>query len=121
MESKRQLQLGKLIQFNLSEIFQREGVNLFGRAMITISIVRLTADLGLARCYVSIYNVEDKQPILDQLEGNAKALRVLLGRRIRNKVRQIPELEFHLDDTLDSVFRMQQLFEDLDLSKNEEE
>lgn len=121
MESKRQLQLARTIQLNLSEIFRKEGFNMYGRAMVTISQVRMTPDLQLARAYFSIYNVEDKQGILDNLRDNISPIRRMLGKRIRNKVRIIPDLEFYLDDSLDEVFKLEKLFENLNTDQKDEE
>ncbi len=106
-----------MMKHALGEVFQREGSYWFGRAFVTIYDIKLTKDLQIARIYLSVYNVESKEDVLDSIRQNQSKVRHLLGQRIRNKVRVIPELEFFLDETLDEVFRMDAL---LDKLKKEE-
>ncbi len=113
MESKRQQQIGKLVQQAMSEVFQVYGPEYYGRAFVTISGVRVTPDLLIARTYLSVYNVEDKEAVVKEMKNHTAAIRNRVGRKIRNKVRRIPELEFFLDDTLDSVFRLDDMFKDM--------
>jgi len=112
MESKRQQQVGNLVKQNLSEVFQREGTYFYGKAFVTIYDVKMTPDLYIARIYLSIYNV-DKNDALDMIKSNAHQIKKSLVARIKNKLRSMPVLEFHLDETLDEVFKMQALFEKL--------
>ncbi len=111
--SIRQQQVASIIKQALGDIFIKSGRDIYGKAFVTITNVKLTPDLLIARVYLSIYNVEDKQEIVDIIEEQNHYVRRLLGQKIRNKVRRIPELEFFLDDTLDEVFRLDQLFDDL--------
>ena len=113
MESIRQQQVNKVIQIALSEIFKRELSKILGRAMVTISSVRITPDLYTARINLSIYNVANPNDMLDLIAHNKKEIRGLLGRKIRNKVRSIPELEFYRDDTMDEVIKLDTLFKEL--------
>lgn len=113
MESKRQKQVARLIQENLSDIFLREAREITGQAMVTVSVVRMTPDLLTARVYLSVYNTDDAEGLMRNVEANNKALRRLLGNRIRHSVRKIPELSFFRDDTLDEVFRLEQIFREL--------
>jgi len=117
MESRRQLQVAKLIQQALSDVFQIDGRSIYGKAFVTISGIKVTSDLFIARAYLSIYNVEDKDEILENIQSNIPYLRKKVGSKIRNKIRQIPELEFYMDDTLDEVFKIDDIFKEL----NEEE
>jgi len=127
MLSKRQLQVAKIIQQNMGEVFQREGRNIFGRAMVTVTSVWVSPDLGIARIYLSVFNAENKKGVLAMIEQNSYTVKKELVRRIRNKMRKMPELEFFLDETLDEVFKMETLFANLDKGtsmekgKNEEE
>lgn len=114
MESRRQLQVGKLIQQALSEVLRKDGFSMYGKAMVTVSQVRLSPDLSIARTYLSIFNAEDNEQVMSSIQANTHTLRRLLGARIRNKVRMIPELLFFIDDTLDEVFKMDELFQKLD-------
>ena len=121
MNPIRQQQVASLIKRNLGEIFTKEGRNIYSNAFVTITQVRLTPDLSIARVYLSVYNVEDKQDIVTMITENEYGIRRLLGNRIRNKVRHIPELEFYLDDTLDEVYKMEKLLDSLDIQPEQDE
>ena len=75
--------------------------------------MRVTPDLLIARIYISVFNIKEKQDVVDMINENGWAVRNLLGRKIRHKVRRIPELEFYLDDTLDDVYKMEKIFDKL--------
>ena len=113
MESIRQQQVNKVLQIALSEIFQRELIEILGRAMVTIASVRITPDLYTARVNLSIYNVANPNDLLDVIGHNKKEIRGLLGNKIKNKVRSIPQLEFFRDDTMDEVIKLDTLFKEL--------
>lgn len=123
MESKRQLQVANLIKQGLSDVFQREGPNFYGKAFVTIYDIKMTPDLLLARIYISVYNT-DKQETLELIKSKHYNIKKSLVSRIKNKLRQMPELEFYLDDTLDEVFKMENILGGLDIKpedKSEEE
>lgn len=105
--------VGRLIQEQLSEIFLREGKEITGNAMVTISSVRMTPDLLTAKVYMSIFNAENPDEIMYFIESNNRQLRKILGQRIRHQVRRIPELAFFKDETLDEVFRLEEIFRQL--------
>ena len=118
----RQQQVASLIKRTLGDIFIKEGRNIYGSAFVTITQVRLTPDLSVCRIYLSVYNVKDKEDVVTMISENEYGIRRLLGNRIRNKVRHIPDLEFYLDDTLDEVYKMDKLLNSLDIQpENEEE
>lgn len=121
MESKRQQQFAKLIQKDLSEIFQRDARHLFGEAFITITTVRVTPDLGIARVYLSFLKVDDKKEALEDIQDNGKKIRQLLAQKIGKTVRIIPQLEFFLDDTAEYASRIDALLEGLDIPPAEGE
>ncbi len=126
MESIRQKQVAKTIQIALSEVFQREANEILEGAMVTLSGVHLTPDLLTARVYVSIFNHSKPDEILAYINFNKKHLRGLLGNKIKKKVRRIPELEFFKDDTLDEVFKLEKIFQevkakDSEIAKNRSE
>ncbi len=110
METIRQRQVAKTIQIIMSEIVQKDLTNILDGAMVTISGVRVTPDLYTARVYVSIYNHKNPDAVLDSLDKNNKMIRGLLGNKIRNKVRSIPQLEFFKDDTLEDVQNLERIF-----------
>ncbi len=113
MESIRQQQVNKVIQIALSEIFQREAREILGSALVTIASVRITPDLYTARIYLSIYNTPNPNELLKLIDYNNKEIRGLLGKKIRNKVRVIPELAFFRDDTMDEVIKLDNLFKEI--------
>lgn len=110
MDSIKQRQVASLIHKSLGEVFTREGSNYYGRAFVTISGVKLTPDLQLARIFISIYNVSDKASVLKMINQQMHWIKKSLYQQIRHQMRVMPELEFHLDDTLDEVQKMEELF-----------
>lgn len=109
-ESKRQKQVGKLIMEELSDIFQREGYNIVDGGMISISKVAVTPDLLEARIYLSLFQVKDPAKMMHEIKEKGWEFRKILGQRIKNQLRRVPELIFFTDDTLDYVFKMEELF-----------
>lgn len=120
MDSKRQQKFSKLIQKELSEIFQRDAKGLFGGAFITVTDVKISPDLGLARAYLSFMMAKDKKELLENIRNNKSKIRNFLGTKIRNQVRIIPNLEFYVDDTADQAARMDEIFAKINLPPSEE-
>ena len=121
MESKRQQQFAKVIQQDLSEIFQRDAKHLFGNTFITITQVRVSPDLGIARVYLSFLMTKGKEEALEKIQEQTKTIRQLLGQKIRKTARIVPDLQFYMDDTADYVSKMDALFADLDIPPADEE
>ena len=96
MESKRQQKVARQIQKDLSDIFQKEGRTWFDNAFITVTIVRMSPDLGIARVYLSFLVAKNKGLILEQVQERNKQIRQLLGQRVRHQLRIVPELHFYL-------------------------
>jgi ribosome-binding factor A len=113
MESIRQQQVGEMVKRNFGQVLLEEGSYIFGDAFVTITKVKMSSDLGLARIYCSVYNTENKQAVILGMKQEYGRLRQALGRRLRKKVRRIPELEFFMDDTLDEMYRLNALFDKL--------
>jgi ribosome-binding factor A len=111
MESKRQQKFAGVIQQDLAAIFQREGMSLLPNTMITITKVRVTPDLALARVFLSFFNNTNNQLALNTIKAHASEIRYKLGARIKDQVRIIPQLEFFVDDTSDYVERMDKIFD----------
>jgi ribosome-binding factor A len=109
-ESKRQKQVGKLIQQEMSDIFQREGINVINGGMVSISKVAVTPDLMEARIYLSLFQIKNPEELLRDIKDRTGEWRNLLGQRVKNQLRRVPELQFFTDDTLDYVFKMEELF-----------
>lgn len=114
METKRQRQVAELVKRNFSMVLQQEGSYLYGpEPLVTVTGVKVTPDFGLAKIYLSIYNTENKQAVILQMEEEVVRLRQALAHRIRKHVRRIPEVAFYIDDTLDEMYRVNALFDRL--------
>ena len=109
MDSTRQLKVSRLIQKELGEVFQQETRILFGNALITVTQVRVSPDLGIAKVYVSLFNVPDTKVLLKLIQANTKEVRMKLSGRIKKQVRIIPNLVFFLDDSLDYAMKIDAL------------
>ena len=109
-ESKRQKQVAKLVMEEISDIFQREGVNIINGGMVSIVKVMVTPDLLEARIYLSFFNVKDIQTLLQKIKDQGWEYRKLLGQRLKNQLRRIPDLVFYNDDTVEHLFKMEELF-----------
>ncbi len=121
MESKRQKQVGEVVRRNFSMVLQNEGGYIYGNEpMVTVTSVRLSPDMGIAKIYLSVYNVEDKQSVVLQMEASNQKLRQALAHRVKRHMRRVPELSFFLDDTLDEMYRLNGLFNRLDKDKESE-
>lgn len=113
MESKRQQKVGRQIQKDLGDIFQKEAKHLISGSFVTITAVRMTPDLGIARTYLSFLPDKNKQLLLDSIQENTRFIRQKLGERVRHQLRIVPELQFYLDDTAEYAAKMDALFADL--------
>jgi ribosome-binding factor A len=109
MESQRQNKVSRLIQKELADIFQKHMNTLFGGGMISVTVVRVTPDLSLARVYVSLFPPERKQELFELVNIQVKTIRHELGRRVKNQLRQVPELQFFIDDSLDYASKIDDL------------
>ena len=109
MDSKRLDKVNKLILKELGEIFQKELKPAVPGLMITVTHVKVTSDLGYANVYLSIFGVEDKKKVVEEVAQNTRAIRGLLGTRVRHQMRVIPELRFFQDDSLDYIENIDKL------------
>lgn len=112
MESRRQQQVAGVIQQEISDIFQKNGRNYYGNSFVTISGVRVTPDLLVARIFISVFVEGERKAVLEALKNNAPHIRGLLGNKIKNQLRRVPELEFFLDESLDEVFKIEKLLKE---------
>jgi ribosome-binding factor A len=103
MASIRQEKVGKLIQQELAIIFQQHARDLFGGAFITVTVVRMSPDLGLAKAYLSFFATQgaNKEEMLESVRSQTSRIRGLLGNKVGKQLRSVPELAFFLDDSLD--------------------
>jgi ribosome-binding factor A len=116
-EGKRQKQVGGLIQEELNKIFQRLGLNMIDGGMVSISSVKITPDLLDARVYLSFFQVTDANEALKKIQERAGEIKRELGNRVRQQLRRIPEVKYFRDDTLDQVFRMEEIFKKISEEK----
>ncbi|NDV69858.1 30S ribosome-binding factor RbfA [Dysgonomonas sp. 25] len=108
MESTRQQKINRLIQKELSEIFQRDTRQMQG-VLITVSTVRVSPDLGLAKVYLSIFPSDKGEELLKNIKTNTKGIRFALGQKTGKQLRVIPELAFYIDDSLDYIENIENL------------
>ena len=102
MESTRQNKIARLIQKDLSNIFQAQTRKTRG-VLVSVSIVRVSPDLSVAKAYLSIYPSIRAQEILDNINAQSGQIRYELGSLERHQLRIIPELKFFIDDSLDYI------------------
>lgn len=112
-ESKRQQRFAGVIQQDLAELFQREGDAWTGGAFVTVTKVRITSDLAIARVYLSFLVTKTAKEDLALIRSKSNEIRYKLGVRIKNQARIVPHLEFFLDDTNEYVEHMDKLFEEI--------
>lgn len=118
-EGKRQKQVAGLIQEEINEIFQRMGLNMLDGGMISISGVKVTPDLLEARVYLSLFQVKDREATLKKITERAWEIKRELTHRVSKQLRRMPELKFFLDETLDYVFKMEDLFRQIKSSPDQ--
>lgn len=108
MESKRQAKIARFLQKELSEIFRRQTAAL-GGVLVTVSAVRITPDLSIARVYLSVFPSDKAAAILDNINRQSKTVRYELAQNVRQVLRKCPELQFYLDDSLDYIDNIDRL------------
>ena len=108
-ETTRQLKVAREIQRDLAEIIRSRGMAAYGGAMVTVSGVKISPDLALARVYVSIFPSAKASDVMTLLNQENKRLRGELGRLVAKQLRIVPELSFVLDDSLDYVEHIDEL------------
>ena len=101
MDSTRQNKVARLLQKELGEIFQRESMNLFRGALISVTVVRVAPDRSFAKVFVSIFAPsKDEQELFKSIQDNTKKIRQMLAQKVAKQLRIIPELAFHIDDSI---------------------
>lgn len=109
MDSIRQNKVSRLVQRDLSEMFQHECKEYAAGAMLSITTVRVSADLSYAKVYVSIFPSERTEAVMQSLEAHNKNIRYVLGQKVGKQMRIIPELRFFVDDSLDYIDKIDEL------------
>jgi len=118
-ESKRQKQVGGLIQGELNNIFQRIGLNMISGGMVSISSVTITPDLLEARVYLSFFQVKDGKEALKKIEDHAWEIKRELSQRVGKQLRRMPDIKYFHDETLEHVFKMEEIFKELGKDKKD--
>ena len=113
--STRQQKFGRLIQKELSEIFQRDKRGILDNTFITISDVVMSPDLGVAKVYISMMLAKDKTQTLEKINRGKGEIRKALGEKIRKQARVVPELIFFIDETEEKAFKMEELIKNLNI------
>lgn len=112
-EGKRQKQISGLLNEEMNTIFQKLGLNMIGGGMVSISSVKVTPDLLEARFYLSFFQVKDVKAALKKVEDRHHEIKKELVAKVRHQLRNIPVLKFFQDDTLEHVFKMEELFKQI--------
>lgn len=115
----RQQKFSRLIQKELSEVFQRDRKGVLLNNMVTIADVRMSPDLGVAKVFISMMLAKDKAKVMDNLNLHKKEIRKELGEKIRKQVRIIPELIFLADDVEENAQRIEDLIRNLNIPPEE--
>jgi ribosome-binding factor A len=119
-ETKRQKQVAGLIKEELSVIFQHLGLSMKDGGMISIASVKITPDLFEVRVYLSLFQVKDPVATMKKIEDRSWEIKKELVSRVKNQLRTMPQLTFFQDDTLDYVFKMEEVFKKINEEKEEE-
>ncbi len=118
MPSKRQLQVAETLRRNFSLVLQQEGRLIYDDALVTVTNVSVTPDLSLAKIYLSVYNTENKQAVLLKLQDQHYRLSQVFHQRLRKQIRRTPSFTLYLDETLDEMDRIDQLFRNINSGSN---
>jgi len=116
-EGKRQKQIAGLLNEEINTIFQKLGLSMINGGMVSISSVKVTPDLLEARFYLSFFQVKDAKAALQKIEDRHHEIKKELTAQVRHQLRSMPVLKFFQDDTLDHVFKMEEIFKKIDEKK----
>jgi ribosome-binding factor A len=119
-EGKRQRQVAGAIQEEMNDIFRRLNLSMLDGGMVSISSVKVTPYLLEARIYLSLFQVKDAKATMKTIEGRAWEIKKELADKMKHQLRRIPVLHFYLDDTLDYVFKMEEIFKNISEEKKGE-
>jgi ribosome-binding factor A len=117
LEGKRQKQIAGVIHEEMTGIFQKLGLSMIDGGLVSISSVKVTPDLLEARIYLSVFQAKDNAAVLKKVEDKAFEIKRDLAAKMKHQLRRIPEIRYYLDDTLDHVFKMEELFKKIEEEK----
>ncbi len=119
MENKRLKKMGSLLKETMSEILLTDGYKFYdSKTLVSIINVNITPDLSIARFYISIFNADNSDEVLKKFQDNSSELGGLLGNKLKNHLRKIPDLEFYLDDSLEYAQKMNEIFDKIKKDSN---
>lgn len=110
MESTRQAKISRLLQKELSEIFRQQTAKTHG-VIVSVSAVRTSPDLSIAKAYLSIFPSDKSAEMMDSINASSKTIRYELAQKVRFQLRKVPELHFYLDDSLDYIENIDNLLQ----------
>ena len=109
MESTRQKKVSRLIQKELAEIFIKKSNEIAHGKLVSVTIVRVSPDLSFAKVFLSIFPTSGQNEVIDTIKDMTHKIRFELGQKVRTQLRIVPELVFHLDDSLDYIDNIDKL------------
>jgi ribosome-binding factor A len=112
METTRQNKISRLIQKDIAEILQKEAKNMFHGILISVTNVRISPDLAIAKVYLSIFPSEKGAATLLEIKKHSSKIRGLLGLKVGKQLRIVPQLDFHIDDSLDYIDNIDRLLKE---------
>jgi ribosome-binding factor A len=116
-EGKRQKQIAGVIHEELTSIFTKLSLHIVDGGLVSIASVKVTPDLLEARIYLSVFQAKDSKTVLKKIEDRAPEIKRELASRVKHQLRRMPDIKYFLDDTLDHVFKMEELFKKIDEEK----
>ncbi|GAA0892469.1 30S ribosome-binding factor RbfA [Fulvivirga kasyanovii] len=114
-ESKRQQKFSRLIQRDLSDIFQKDKMGIFANTFVTVADVIISPDLSIAKVYLSMLMVKDKDAMLEKIEKHKNEIRRDLGNKIGKQVRIVPQLNFYVDEVEENAQKIDKLIDNLNI------
>ena len=117
----RQQKYARLLQKELSDIFQRDKKGILENAFVTIADVKVSPDLGVAKVYISMYLAKDKEKVLERINARKKEIRKALGDKIGKQVRIVPDLVFFVDEVEENAQRIEDLIKNLNIPPEKKE
>ena len=116
METTRQAKIARLLQKELSEIFRQQTAKTHG-VLVSVSAVRVSPDLSIAKVYLSIFPADKSQELIESITASAKTIRYELAQKVRFQLRKCPELSFYIDDSLDYIENIDKLLKNKHVRK----
>lgn len=114
-ESKRQQKFSRLIQRDLSDIFQKDKMGIFANTFVTVADVIISPDLSIAKVYLSMLMVKDKEAMLEKIEKHKNEIRRDLGNKIGKQVSIVPQLNFYVDEVEENAQKIDKLIDNLNI------